>query len=58
MGATILRFPAPILDRQRARLAERERQLARLRERQAAELAIAEARVEAERKALLVLEGR
>lgn len=56
--ATILRFPNPLLERQRARVAERERQLARLRQRQADELAIAEARVEAERKALLVLEGR
>lgn len=57
--ATILRFPTPsLVDRQRARVAERERQLAKLRQRQADELAIAEARVEAERKALLVLEGR
>jgi hypothetical protein len=57
MGA-LLRFPTPLVDRQRARVAERERQLAKLRQRQADELAIAEARVEAERKALLVLEGR
>ncbi len=56
--ATILRFPTPLLERQRARLAERERQLAKLRQRQADELAIAEARVEAERKALAHLEGR
>ena len=55
---TLLRFPTPLLERQRARVAERERQLAKLRQRQADELAIAEARVEAERKALLVLEGR
>lgn len=53
----VLAFPQPVLDRQRARLAERERQLAVLRQRQAAELKVAVERVERERKALAILEN-
>lgn len=52
----VLAFPRPLLDRQRARLAERERQLAVLRQRQAEELRVALERVETERRALALLE--
>jgi hypothetical protein len=50
----VLAFPRPLLDHQRARLAERQRQLVVLQERQAAELKVAEER---ERKALALLEN-
>lgn len=53
---TVVAFPRPLLDRQRARLAVRERQLVVLQQRQAEELRVALERVETERRALALLE--